>query len=51
MLKTVRTLQDTARRAEARAATARDRGETNQWFRAVNNAARIRALAEKLARS
>lgn len=40
MLKTVRTL----RRAEQRAAAARDKGNTTEWFRSTNNAARIRAL-------
>ena len=48
MLKTIRTLRRAAVRAEQRAAVARDRGETNQWFRSVNNAARIRTLAQRL---
>ena len=48
MLKTIRTLRRAAVRAEQRAAAARDRGNTTEWFRSTNNAARIRTLAQRL---
>lgn len=40
MLKTIRTLR--------RAAAARDKGNTTEWFRSTNNAARTRTLAQRL---